>query len=171
MILSFAPSRCRKRRGLARRHKGVTLIELLAVLAILGVMAAIAVPVSEMALQRNKERQLREALREIRGALDRYREAVDQGRIARGADESGYPPSLEILVEGVVDQRSPTRSRLYFLRRIPTDPMTVHSAHRGRWLLRSFQSSADDPKAGADVFDVLSRSSRIGLNGVPYKQW
>jgi general secretion pathway protein G len=77
------------------------------------------------------------------------------------------------LVEGVVDQRSPNRKMIFFLRRIPADPMTDSSQARpaDTWGLRSYASPADNPSEGEDVFDVYSRSDKVGLNGVPYKDW
>ena len=89
------------------RSSGFTLVELLVSLAILAVMASLVLPVAQTAAQRSKEAQLREALREIRTALDAYKRMSDEGRIPRPANSSGYPPSLEILVQSVEDQRSP----------------------------------------------------------------
>lgn len=155
-----------------RRPNGFTLIELLVVLAILGVMATLAFPIAETASRRSKERELRESLREIRSAIDRYKAASEEGRIDRMADQSGYPPSLFALVDGVTDRKSPTGAKLHFLRRVPIDPMTHDDKTvRGAWALRSHRSSPDDPQPGEDVFDVFSRSKGVGLNGVPYAQW
>ena len=146
--------------------KGFTLIELMITVTILALLASVALPLAELAVQRGKEKQLRESLREIRGALDAYKRAADDGRIERAADASGYPPKLAVLVDGVPDKRKTDGTKLYFLRRVPADPLTGEE-----WGLRSYASSADDPQAGDDVFDVYSRSEDTGLNGVPYKQW
>jgi general secretion pathway protein G len=155
------------------RSSGFTLVELLVTLAIVAVMASLVLPVAQTAAQRSKEAQLREALREIRTALDAYKHMSDEGRIPRPANSSGYPPSLEILVQGVEDQRSPYKSKIYFLRRLARDPLypdTSVSAS-ATWLKRAYASEPTDPTEGNDVFDVISLSPDTGLNGVPYRQW
>jgi general secretion pathway protein G len=156
-----------------RPARGFTFIELVLTLALLAVMATVALPMSQLVHQRRQEQALADALREIRQALDAYRRAVDQGRITVRAGESGFPPSLDVLVEGVVDERSPTRQRIYFLRRLPRDPLATDAEADAAdtWGLRSHDSPPDDPREGRDVFDVYSRAEGRGLNGVPYRQW
>ena len=146
--------------------KGFTLIEMLICAAIVALLATIALPLAELAVQRDREQQLRSALRELRGAIDSYKRAADEGRIERKADRSGFPPNLAVLVEGVKDAKSPKDERIFFLRRLPRDPLTGEA-----WGLRSYASSHDSPQAGEDVYDVFTRSQAVGLNGVPYKQW
>lgn len=155
-------------------QRGFTLIELLVTLAIVGTLALLAAPVAETAVQRAKEAELRRALRDIRDAIDAYKLAVDEGRIARGPQDNGYPKDLETLVDGVEDIRSPTKAKIYFLRRVPADPMA--DAEDGTepeetWGKRAYASPPDEPEEGDDVFDVYSMSSLTGLNGVPYKKW
>ncbi len=140
-------------------------------LAVLGVLAAVTVPVAQLAEQRHKEQALRASLREIRVAIDAYKRAFDEGRIRRKPEDTGYPPSLDVLVEGVVDQTDPKGRRIYFLRRLPSDPMAPDAAAADTWATRSYESPPDEPKPGRDVYDVTSRSPAIGLNGVPYRQW
>ncbi len=156
-----------------KRKTGFTLLELLITVAIVGLLASIALPLSEVTAQRNKEQDLRRALREIREALDAYKRAADNGRIARSADESGYPPSLAALVQGVPNAKSPSGGKLYFLRRVPHDPFSNNPAAPGEatWGLRSFDSPPDEPRPGKNVFDVYSMNGGTGLNGVPYKEW
>ena len=148
------------------KARGFTLIELLVTLTILALLASVALPLAELTVQRNKESELRQTLRQIRGAIDAYKRAADDGRIERSADASGYPPSLAALAEGVADKTKTDGSKLYFLRRVPRDPISGED-----WGLRSYASAATDPQPGKDVFDVYSRSDETGINGVPYKEW
>jgi len=137
------------------------------------VLVTVAVPLVQVSLQRERERELRSALTTIRDGIDAYKRASDQGRIPVRVGESGYPFTLDQLVEGVVDQRSPNRQKLYFLRKLPQDPMVEPTAQTGStsWGLRSYISPADAPAEGLDVFDVFSRSDKVGLNGIPYREW
>ena len=146
--------------------KGFTLIELLITVTILALLASVALPLAEVAVQRNKESALRQTLRDIREAIDAYKRAADDGAIEKKADESGYPPKLQTLVEGVTDKRKTDGSKIYFLRRVPRDPMSDED-----WGLRSYASSASEPQPGKDVFDIYSKSPEKGLNGVPYREW
>jgi general secretion pathway protein G len=155
------------------RRLGFTLIELVIVVAIMAILVAGLMPLAELANQRGKEQDLRAVLRDIRSAIDAYKQAADEGRVARKADESGYPPSLEVLAGGVANEKDPEKRKIYFLRRIPRDPFftDAEAPAEKTWGLRSYDSPPDDPRAGKDVFDVYSLSAGKGLNGVPYKQW
>lgn len=157
-----------------RLHRGFTLIELVVTVAIVGLLATVALPMAELAVQRSKEHELRLALREIRAGLDAYKQAVDEGRVMRSIQQSGYPPSLKILVDGVTDASSPDKKvKIYFLRRIPRDPMSLDPARPDdeTWGKRSYASSADSPEEGEDVYDVYSLSPNAGMNGIPYNKW
>ncbi len=156
-----------------RSRPGFTLIELLIVLAILGLLAALTVPVAEVTIQRSREQDLRTALREIRTAIDAYKKAYDEGHIPKSVDVTGYPKDLAVLVEGVDDAKDPKKRKMYFLRRIPRDPMHPDSDTEpaDTWGKRSYESEAKEPREGKDVYDVYSRSTKTGLNGVPYNKW
>lgn len=154
------------------RVRGFTFIELMVTLAIMAVLVMVAVPMAQLSVQRQKEQELRAALIEIRDALDAHKRASDQGRISIRIGDSGFPKSLTELVEGVDDQRSPSKRKLYFLRRLPRDPMAPASiSAEESWGLRSYASPPDDPAEGDDIFDVYSRSEKVGLNGLPYRDW
>ena len=157
-----------------RSVRGFTLIELMITVAIVGLLATVALPLAELSVQRSKEQDLRAALREIRTGLDAYKQAVDEGRVAHSVIKSGYPASLKVHVEGEPDAASPDgKSRRFFLRRIPRDPMSAEPglADEETWGKRSYESSADAPVEGEDVFDVYSLSPGVGLNGIPYRDW
>jgi general secretion pathway protein G len=151
---------------------GFTLIELIITVAIVAILASAVMPLAQVTVQRHKEQELRAALRQIREAIDAYKQAADEGRIEKKADASGYPPSLEVLVEGVEDIRKPDKPRIYFLRRLPRDPFAVDREKAAdTWGKRAYSSPPDDPKEGDDVFDVYSAAEGEGLNGVPYREW
>jgi general secretion pathway protein G len=156
-----------------RPARGFTLIELVITVAIIGLLAGIAVPTMELVVQRNKEQELRLALREIRTAIDAYKLAYDAGHMINIVGDSGYPPSLGVLVEGVEDAQNPDKRKIYFMRRLPRDPLSTESSlpPDRTWGLRSYESDADSPSEGKDVYDVYSQATGTGINGVPYRQW
>ena len=156
-----------------RTRFGFTLIELVVTVAIIGILASVTVPLHELVLKRTRESDLRAALRQVREAIDAYKRAADEGRIARAADASGYPPTLDVLADGVLDLKSAGKARIYFLRRIPRDPFAPDRtvAPAMTWGKRSYASPPDAPQEGADVFDVYSTASEAGINGVPYRSW
>jgi general secretion pathway protein G len=153
--------------------KGFTLIELVVAVAIVAILAAAALPMNELVVQRAKEQDLRRALRDIRTAIDAHKQASDEGRIVKKVGESGYPKKLEELAEGVEDQKSAKRDKIYFLRRIPRDPLATDSAlsDAATWAKRSYASPPDDPREGEDVFDVYTTATGKGINGRPYREW
>jgi general secretion pathway protein G len=199
---------------------GFTLIELVVTLTLVSVLALVAVPLYEVTATRARESELRTALRTIRSALDAYKYATDNGYISKGTVDSGYPPSLQLLVDGVDTVAAPVNgvgnvngnagvamngapgmsggqaggvnfntngtsqnnsansagaipSRMVFLRQVPRDPFYEDQsvAPNQQWNLRAYGSSPGDFGEGADVYDVSSKSTAVGLNGVPYKDW
>jgi general secretion pathway protein G len=180
------------------RGRGFTLIELVVTLALVGVMAMVAVPLYEVTAVRLKEMELRTALRQIRTALDAYKDASDAGKISKEAGDSGYPPNLKVLVDGVdvaqtaataVGSTSPNATnsfssssssslndaptKLMFLRQVPRDPFTPDPSvpPEEQWDTRSYGSPPSDPQPGKDVYDVMSKSTAVGSNGIAYKDW
>jgi general secretion pathway protein G len=155
-------------------RRGFTIIELVITVAIVSLLASAVVPSAQLIFQRERERELRASLRTLRGAIDAYKYASDTGRIKKKLDKTGYPPDLQVLVDGVDDAASAKEGvKLYFLRRLPRDPFwpdaTTPAAET--WGLRCYASPPDDPQPGDDVYDVRSRSARTGLDGVPYRDW
>ncbi len=154
------------------RLGGFTLIEMVVTLAIVGLLASIAAPLTETVIRRGKEQELRTALYQIRDALDAYKRAADSGRIEKSVTSNGYPANLKVLVEGARDLRSPKGAKIYFLRRIPRDPFAMPRREaEGDWGLRAYDSPAQNPREGEDVFDVYSKTRGKGLNGIAYSEW
>ena len=152
--------------------KGFTLIELVITVAIVAVLASVAMPLNELVVQRAKEQDLRRALRELRDGIDAYKQASDEGRIVKRAGESGYPRRLEDLAAGVEDQKNPKKERIYFLRRVPRDPLAPDALPAEEtWGKRSYASPPEEPRDGEDVFDVFSLAQGKGINGQPYREW
>jgi general secretion pathway protein G len=152
---------------LSKGARGFTLLEMAITATILVVLASAVIPMAKNGVQRQKELELRRALREMRTAIDAYKQAVDQQKIKLPPPESnGYPESLEVLVEGTPAMGKTTK--VYFLRRIPVDPFTGKS----EWGLRAV---TDEPETtswgGSSVFDVYTKYQGVGMNGVPYRKW
>ncbi len=156
----------------SQKSQGFSFIELMVTLAILGVLASAAFPLAKLSAQRSKEQELKQNLRQIRLAIDAYKQAVDEGQVSRASVALGYPASLTILVSGVENARDPQHSMIYFLRKLPRDPFApMDQKPEDTWGVRSYTSPPDQPQAGADVFDVYSKTTGIGLNGIPYQEW
>ena len=150
---------------------GFSFIEHLIASAVILVLASVAVPLTQVTIQRQKEVTLKRSLRILRSAIDSYKDAVDLGEIDNGAedcDETGYPPDLAILVTGVETLSEETDTKRKFLRRIPIDPFTGD----GDWGLRSYEDSARSTRwSGGNVYDVYSRNRGTALDGTRYRDW
>jgi len=155
------------------RTRGFTLIELVITLAIIALLTTAAMPLAKLVAQREKEADLRTALRDIRQAIDKYKFAAQTGHIKVEVGATGYPPDLKSLYEGVEDIASEQKVNIYFLRRLPRDPLFPDGsvAAEETWGVRSYQSPPEDPQPGDDVFDVYSLAPGKGLNGVSYRDW
>lgn len=154
-----------------RGTAGYTFVEVIVVTAILLILASAVMPLAEVVSTRQREAELRRELRTMRSAIDRFRDAADQGLIPSTAlkpGNEGYPPTLEILVEGVSAAGDASGRKLKFLRRIPMDPMT----NSREWGMRSYQDSPTDPSwGGQNVYDIYSKSPGTALDGTMYKDW
>ncbi len=154
-----------------RPSDGYSFIELLVVTTIVLILASAVQPLARVTIQRQKESELRRALRDMRDAIDKFKDAADQGMIPTTelkAGSEGYPPDLETLVEGVSVANDASGRKLKFLRRIPLDPMTAEA----EWGLRAYQDKPDTTSwGGQNVFDVRSLSGGTALDGSKYKDW
>ncbi|MCP4671078.1 MAG: type II secretion system protein [Desulfobacula sp.] len=147
--------------------RGFTLIEMMATIAIISILATGIIPLSQVVYKRTKEMELRNNLRLIRTALDEYKKLVDQGTIPKSAAGSGYPETLEILVTGV-DLQTQTGEKKKFLRRMPKDPIT----EEGEWGLRSYADDHDSTIwGGQDVYDIYCLSDKQAIDGTYYSSW
>ena len=152
-----------------RRPRGLTLIELIVAFTIMMLLTMMAMPLARYRVRREKERDLRVALRDMRTAIDKYKDACDKGSF--GQTKNGtecYPETVEVLVEGIKVANDANGKKMKFLRRIPIDPFT----RTKDWAMRSNQ---DDPKSqgwgGQNVFDVYSKTTEKSPDGTPYAEW
>jgi general secretion pathway protein G len=156
---------------LRRAREGYTFVELVIVSAMLLILASAVLPLAKVTIQRQREVELRRALREMRTAIDRYKDAVDQGMIGAmdvKAGSEGYPPDLETLVEGVTAANDASGRKLKFLRRVPIDPMTKTTD----WGMRSYQDDTDATSwGGQNVYDVFTKHEGTALDGTKYRDW
>ena len=154
-----------------KNARGYTFIELLVVTSILIVLASAIMPLAKVTIQREREAELRRALREMRTAIDKYKDAVDTGLIGSTdirAGSEGYPPDLDTLVDGISAANDASGRKLKFLRRIPIDPMT----NSIEWGKRSYQDRPDSTSfGGQNVYDVYTKSDGTALDGTKYKDW
>jgi len=145
-------------------ERGLTLVELIVTVTILGFLASAAVPVARFQVKRQNERMLRYDLWMMRDAIDKYKDAADKNAFQIKVDSQGYPPDLETLVNGEEVQTK----KVKFLRKIPIDPMTG----KADWGLRSMQDEpTSDSYGGQSVFDVYSKSTGTALDGTKYSDW
>jgi general secretion pathway protein G len=152
-------------------ERGYSFVELIIVTTIVLILASAVQPLAQVTITRQKEAELRRALREMRTAIDKFKDAADAQMIPPTelrAGSEGYPPDLETLVEGVSVVNDATGRKLKFLRRVPKDPMTGEP----EWGLRSYQDRPDSTSwGGQNVFDVYSLSTGTGLDGTKYREW
>lgn len=151
-----------------RRQRGLGLVELIIAFTILTLLTSLALPLARFKVRREKERELRYALREIRTAIDKYKDICDKGGMEKKMGTECYPESLDQLVEGVKLANDASGKKIRFLRRLPRDPFSKST----EWGMRSTQ---DDPKStgwgGQNVFDVFSKTMEKSPDGTPYSEW
>jgi general secretion pathway protein G len=151
-----------------KNQRGLTLVELIVAFTIMFLLTTMAVPLARSKVRRERERELRIALREIRTAIDKYKDTADAGQLGpQKLGSENYPENLDVLVEGV-KAAGQVDKKIRFLRRIPKDPMT----NSPDWGKRSMQ---DDPKStswgGQNVFDVYTKTTDKARDGTPYSEW
>jgi general secretion pathway protein G len=153
----------------ARQHRGFTLIEVITVTVIIAILAVAAIPLAHNAFQREKEIELRRALRMMRTAIDDYKKVCEENKVEIDEDTYGYPEKLEDLVKGIEYKDKKNKTRLVkFLRRIPLDPISASY----NWGLRSYQDKLDSTNwGGQNVWDVYCDSSKKALDGTYYRDW
>ena len=155
----------------AFRNSGFTLVEMLVTMGILAILAAAILPLAKNTVKREKEIELRRNLRILRTAIDDYKKMADEKKFEIDEDTEGYPPNLEILVEGVEikDDNDGDKKKIHkFLRRIPKDPMT----NSFEWGLRAYNDDSDSTSWGGDnVYDVYTKSPGTALDGTKYRDW
>ena len=170
-VLRAHRSRLKAQSSRLRAQTGFTFVELLVVCAILLILSSAILPLARVSVQRQREEELRLALREMRTAIDKYKDIADAGGIAQFDIKAGtenYPPDLQTLVNGVTKANDATGVKLKFLRRIPRDPMTKSTD----WGLRAYGDRPDSTAwGGSNVFDVYTKSEGKGLDGTKYRDW
>lgn len=157
-----------------RNRRGLSFIELIITVAILGILATVIVPFTQMTVKRNKELELRRSLREIRTAIDEYKKAYDEAHKGKQVlTETGYPETLDVLVEGTDFGSEAVTIKKKFLRRIPVDPFNrPKPGEKPEWGMRSYKDEPDSTSwDNSDVYDVYSLSEGTAIDGTLYKDW
>ena len=164
VVESLSAPRITERQRPANSDSGLTLVELIIVIAIVGVLAGAAIPLARFQVKRAQEKELHRDLWMMRDAIDQYKDAAEKGAFQTKIDSFNYPPDLQTLVDGV----DAGTKKVRFLRKIPIDPMTKQPD----WATRSMQDDPDtDTGSGENVFDIHSKSTGTALDGTKYNTW
>jgi general secretion pathway protein G len=174
---------------------GSSLMEMVIVLAILSVLAALAAPHARMNLKRDKEIQLRETLRTVRTAIDRFyadmktekNKAANENGGAAQFSPNGYPYTLQLLVDGVEKLSGNVKKKKRYLRSLPVNPFAPPGTpFQAQWMFVSYQpeeavitsssygttlAEAQTARAEKDIYDLHAKTDGVALDGSRYADW
>jgi general secretion pathway protein G len=172
---------------------GSSLMEMVVVLAILSILAALATPYARVSFRREKEIQLRETLRTVRNAIDRFHEDMkgeagakkDAKMDGKVTSENGYPLSLQVLVDGVERTVGDKKKLRRYLRSLPVNPFAPSGTpFEAQWTFVNYQREdafiasssygatlAETQKQAKDIYDLHAVTQEMALDGTRYAEW
>jgi general secretion pathway protein G len=159
---------------LLRTDKGISLLELIVTMTILGILAAGVMPLIRNTTTRSKEIELRRSLRIIRIAIDDSKKMYDKvpNNVNPG---NGYPKDLQELVDGIENPDKAKPGKVKFLRRKilnPLNPKSFEDEKQWGWELRCYKDEPDSSSwCGDDVYDVFAPQTGTAMDGTKYNEW